>query len=157
MKRTLYMETTTIDSSFTVAEIQRLLSMRGARRVNVEYDNGVVTSVNFSLMIGDQDICYTLPCRWQAIEKYFKQNGRKSRRTDTMQDWARRVAWRQVLRWVEAQLALIETGMVTTGEVFFPYAVITAEGKTQTMHQFIEGKKYLAIGSKNNGTENEVP
>jgi hypothetical protein len=31
------------------------------------------------------------------------------------------VAWRQILRWVQAQMALVETKMVKVEEVFLPY------------------------------------
>lgn len=34
---------------------------------------------------------------------------------------AERVAWRQLLRWVEAQLAMVDTGLSTVDEVLLPY------------------------------------
>lgn len=40
-----------------------------------------------------------------------------------------RTAWRIVKDWVEAQMALVETQMVTTGQVFLPYMVLR-DGKT---------------------------
>jgi hypothetical protein len=43
---------------------------------------------------------------------------------------AERVAWRQLLRWVQAQNAMIETGMVQAVEVYLPYMVIHASGQT---------------------------
>jgi hypothetical protein len=61
------------------------------------------------------------------------------------QNKARRIAWRQVLRWVEAQLALIETGMVKTQEVFLPYAMVGQNGKRRTMFEVLEEKQFLAI------------
>ena len=37
---------------------------------------------------------------------------------------AKRVAWRQLLRWTEAQLAMIDAGMAHAGEVFLAYAEV---------------------------------
>lgn len=34
---------------------------------------------------------------------------------------AERVVWRQLLRWIQSQLAMIDTGMVEATEVFMPY------------------------------------
>lgn len=42
---------------------------------------------------------------------------------------AKRVSWRIVKDWVEAQLAIIESGQAEMGEVFMPYAV-TISGET---------------------------
>ena len=44
-----------------------------------------------------------------------------------------RTAWRIVKDWVEAQMALVETQMVTTRDVFLPYAVMR-DGRTLSQH-----------------------
>jgi hypothetical protein len=61
---------------------------------------------------------------------------------------AERVAWRQLLRWVQAQLAMIDTGMVRTEEVFMPYIVVNAatnqtlfERMVETQFKMLEGPK----------------
>lgn len=51
----------------------------------------------------------------------------KQKKSD--EDKARRVAWRQIYRWVQAQLALVDTEMVKVEEVFFPY-IQTKNGHT---------------------------
>lgn len=50
-------------------------------------------------------------------------------RIKTSLDQAERTAWRCLKDWVEAQMALIEIGMVSIDQVFLPY-VINKEGKT---------------------------
>lgn len=37
---------------------------------------------------------------------------------------AQRVAWRVLKSWIEAQIAIIETGMVAADEVFLPYQIV---------------------------------
>lgn len=141
----LFMEYTTVDDTTTVAAIQHLLATRGASSVQVEYDAGKVVGVKFLLLVDSAKIPFCLPCRWQAIEKLLKSRGKKVKKHDTIEMMARRIAWRQILRWVEAQLALIETGMVKTQEVFLPYVMVGSNGQQQTMFQMIEAAKYYAL------------
>ena len=51
-------------------------------------------------------------------------------------------AWRIILRWTQAQMALIETGMVSAAEVFHPYMMIDDQkgGRTTLFHGFIESQ-----------------
>jgi hypothetical protein len=144
---TLFMETTQVPDTTTVAQIQHLLSRNGATSVMVEYENGNVNGLAFRLQVGDQQVPFKLPCRWPAVEKLIHKTGKKPRKNDTVQRWARRVAWRQILRWVEAQLALIQTGMVKSEEVFMPYAIVHTNGEQQTMYEMIEKQKFLALSA----------
>jgi hypothetical protein len=52
---------------------------------------------------------------------------------------AKRVAWRQILRWVEAQLALTETKMAKLHEVFMPYLIVD---KGQTIFEKLESQNW---------------
>lgn len=68
-------------------------------------------------------ISYKLPCRSDMIFHHL-QNKRVNNTEQTDQkDWdqARRVAWRQILRWLESQFALMDVGMTDIKEVFLPY------------------------------------
>lgn len=49
---------------------------------------------------------------------------------------ARRIAWRQTLRWIQAQLAMVSVGMVKTEQVFMPYWV---NNQGQTLYESIAG------------------
>lgn len=120
------METTQVPDTKTVGEIQALLARRGATSVMVEYEGGNVVGVAFRLNVKGQDVGFRLPCRWAAVETQLRRSGRRPKK-DGYQAWARRVAWRQILRWVEAQLALVETGMVQAHEVFLPYAIVRGQ------------------------------
>lgn len=52
---------------------------------------------------------------------------------------AQRVAWRILKTWVQAQMAIIETGMVSAEEVFLPYIMI--EGTS--MFEALKGRRFL--------------
>lgn len=143
---TMFMETTQVEDVKTVAEVQHLLARRGATSVMVEYKQGRVEGLAFRLTVGQADVPFRLPCRWSSVETLLRKAGRRpKRRGDTMEAWARRIAWRQILRWVEAQLALIETGMVKPEEVFLPYAIVGDGDSARTIFQLMEEQQFKAL------------
>jgi len=50
-----------------------------------------------------------------------------------------RTAWRIVKDWVEAQMAILETEMVTMEEVFLPYLLVAGD---KTLYQAIAESKF---------------
>lgn len=151
--KTLYMETTGIATDKTAAEITSLLVKSGAREIALEYGTGgKLEGLRFALVIEQVPVSFALPVR---VEPVFQTiNGRRAKGNqqaaaarDRVQ--AERVAWRQLLRWVQAQLAMIDTGMVQTHEVFLPYLIHA--GTNQTLFEFFSGeglKQLTAGGSK---------
>ena len=143
----IFMETTKIPVSKTVGEIQSLLGQYGCSGVMVLYDKGEVSAVAFEVMHLDlnRKVAFRLPCRWEPIFKEL--TGRQKRPRDgkeaELMEQAKRVAWRQILRWVEAQLALVETKMVKVLEVFLPYIQTNLEG--QTLFEKIEKENFKAV------------
>lgn len=57
---------------------------------------------------------------------------------------AERVAWRQLLRWVQAQLAMIECGMTEASEVFFPYMQMLSGNTIYELFKASEFKQLAA-------------
>lgn len=143
--KTLFMETTHIEPSQTVGEIQRILGRYGASAILTEYNNREVMAVSFKVRFNDQDIPFRLPCRWEAILKKLQSKRKRKpyKRSDEAQ--ARRVAWRQILRWIEAQLALVDTEMVQIQEVFMPYLQMNTG---QTLYEKLEETKFKMIEHK---------
>lgn len=43
---------------------------------------------------------------------------------------AERIAWRQLFRWTQVQMAMVEMGMAATDEVFLPYLEAGDEGQS---------------------------
>lgn len=128
--KTLYMETTAIPPDKTAAEISSLLVSAGARQISMMYDpSGKMDGMQFVLVVNHITASFKLPVRVDPV--FSLLNGRRPKESwkrGNRQEWAEkdrtqaeRVAWRQLLRWIQAQLALIETGMVASHEVFLPY------------------------------------
>ena len=121
---TAFLSTTRVSPEKTAAEIQELLSRR-AKRVMSEYDGGEVVAISFSMVLDGNEILFRLPVRWQSYFKVLERQHRRNPRSrgEVKEDQARRTAWRVAKAWMEAQLALIDSGMVELQEVMLPYIV----------------------------------
>lgn len=130
--KTLFMETTEIASGQTVGQIQTVLGRYGVTNIITGYDAGEVSEISFCVRRGNAQIGFKLPCRWQKVHTILMNKLKKpvaSRKAEYVLQ-AKRVAWRQILRWVESQLALVETEMAQIEEVFMPYMVVDKKGQT---------------------------
>lgn len=142
---TAFLSHTTIPPEKTASEIQELLSRR-AKRVLSEYDGGEVVAISFSMVIDGQEILFRLPVRWQnyakVLDRMARQTPRRSYRPIKIDEaQARRTAWRVAKAWLEAQLALIDSGMVDFQEVMLPYIV---QGKNQeTLYERLSKSGFL--------------
>ncbi len=127
-KKPIFMESTEIPMDRTAAEITSCLVQAGATSVNTKYEGGKIVGLNWSMRIAGNEIHFAMPARVEPVYKLLCM--RRSQYGDKYFDnalkiklraQAERVAWRQLLRWCQAQLAMIETGMVQSAEVFMPY------------------------------------
>jgi hypothetical protein len=138
--------TTSIASEKTVSEIQSALAKAGATAVMHEYDGfGNVSALSFRIMTRFGEIAFRLPANVSAVQLVLRrqaQSGKIPRRYIDDLPQATRVAWRILKDWTEAQLALVETGMVTIEQVFLAYAQ-NASG--QTLFEAISEKKFTGL------------
>lgn len=67
------------------------------------------------------------------------RSGKIERRYTTYEQ-AQRVAWRIVKDWVEAQVALIQTEMVTLDQVMLPYMIGVGD---KTIYELYKARKLL--------------
>jgi hypothetical protein len=105
--------------------------------------------MNFTLTLENHEIPFSLPVRVEAVYQTLLKDAEQSQKWHGNQEQisklkgkAERVAWRQLLRWVQAQLAMIETGMTQGAEVFMPY-ITGANG--QTMFENFYDQKIKAL------------
>jgi hypothetical protein len=131
----------------SIAEISRILSKAGARQVMHDYDDaGNIVALSFSLELEGQRIAFRLSSDWHPVHELLMQARRKNTKIGRFietEDHARDVSSRIIKDWVEAQMAIIETRMVTTAQVFLPYAVTT---NGQTLYEYIGQNTQLLLG-----------
>ncbi len=134
--------TTKINVSQTVQEIQAILGRSGAHSATAHYKDGEPVAIFFSIELNKHVLNYRLPSQWEGVFASIKKI--KKYKYPKTEERAKKVAWRIIKDWVEAQVALIEAGQAQLAEVFLPYAV-TSDGST--LFQKISHNPQLMLGA----------
>jgi hypothetical protein len=129
--------TTSIAAGKTIGQITFLLVAKRASAINIDYVGGKATALTFVIRVGDNMISFRMQPNVEGVRM-------KLRNRDVAQ--AERVAWRILLRWVEAQMAMVESTQAELGQVFLPYAV-SANGSTMWQVFQVSNNKQLGSGS----------
>jgi hypothetical protein len=111
-------------------ECTAMLGRFGAVRTGLAYDrNRVPFGLTFVLNTRWGERLYELPVdfegTYQVLLKAYKDG--KIKRSYAERGHAQRVAWRVVKDWLEANLALIEQGLMEADRVMFPYMLVAPE------------------------------
>lgn len=132
--------TTKVDIFTTIGQIQGILVKHGAKRIVQDYRGESVTALCFVIdtPIGEQAV--RLPANVKAVQDTLQKQKVKA---DYAQ--AERIAWRIVKDWVEAQMAILESGMVKLDQIFLPY-IMDSDGRT--VYELYESKQLLLSGGK---------
>lgn len=139
--------TTEVAPLKTAGEIQGILASKGARQISVDYDEGgLPVAVEFMIFLHEQPVYFRLPCNVAGVLGAMTRYGSKVPPRFQNEEQARRVAWRIVKDWVEAQMALVEASQAQMAEVFLPYVI--DEGRQTLFQRFEESKrKQLSNGA----------
>ena len=142
------------------SELQETLGKHGAKQISFDYDNdGRIQSVQFVIKANDRFIPVRLPARVEKAQTVLKRqweagiiSHKRGKEKTYGYEQAYRVAWRNILDWVQAQMALIEIEMTKLEEVFLPY-MVAKSGKTY--FETLENRQFQ-LESGNNAQEGEV-
>lgn len=149
--------TTTIAAEKTIGEITAILVRKGARSIQTDYaEDGTIRSVAFVMPVGGVPVQFALPSNSEGVMKVLLKekpyNGRhhgwgltdKAQYEAKFKVQAERVSWRILKDWVEAQIALIESGQAEMGQVFMPYA---RNDQGRTMYELFVENNQRQLGS----------
>jgi hypothetical protein len=123
-----YTTSTPVDR--TVGQVQRILITAGARRFGIDYDDdGLPVAFSFLIRTRWGDRGFVLPVDVDAVfavltRQYSAGKMKQAHVGKPTRDQAARVGWRILKDWVEAQMAIIETEMVTLDQVLLPYLTV---------------------------------
>lgn len=138
--------TTQVSAEKSIAEIQGMLARAKAESILMDFDNaGNIVALTFRITTDFGQMGFKLPADPGPIQLALKRQVEQRlipRRFAHDVPQARRVAWRIVKDWVEAQLALVETRMTTIDQVFLPYAQ-TLSG--QTFYARLKERKFEGL------------
>ena len=135
--------TTKINAQKTVTEVMGLLVAKGADEISIVYDDdrqpaGLKWTVQ-SPRLGR--VAFALPCNIDAVFVKLTEQKVMVTSPESRRQQAIRTSWRILKDWVEAQMALLETDMVTMDEIFLPYRVSGG----QTFYQALVAGEFKAL------------
>lgn len=130
--------TTTVPGSRTAHQIVELLANHGASQILLDYgqvrDGGSqVTGLSFAIETPHGVMRYRLPVDDEAVYTVLRGDRKVPNRFKTRVQ-AERVAWRILKDWIEAQLAIVETTMVSLDQVMLPY-MLMGEGTVYDLYK----------------------
>ena len=124
--------TTKIPAEQTAAEIISILVRKGATDILTHYGPaGMATGLKWRMETANGPMGFSLPINTEAVFEILTRDRVMKTNPAARMQQAARTAWRIIKEWILAQMALIETEMVTVEEVFLPYMLT---GK-QTLYQ----------------------
>lgn len=127
--------TTTVPAAQSVAEIVGALAAHGATKIQQDYDAGRPVSIAFVIDTPAGLRAFRLPNSAARVKAVLL---RQKVKADDLQ--AERVAWRILRDWVMAQMAILETEMVTMDEVMLPYMV---DDMGRTVYELYQSRQLL--------------
>ena len=124
--------TTKIPAEQTAAEIMSILVKKGATETLTHYGpGGMATGLKWRMETANEPMGFSLPINTNAVFGILTRDWVMKTNPGARIQQANRTAWRIIKEWILAQMALIETEMVTVEEVFLPY-MLTGR---QTLYQ----------------------
>ena len=102
---------------------------------------GVPVGIRFSIQTRNGIMRFAMPVDIDRTFKVLTDQNVLPRDEERRRKQAARVAWRIILGWVKAQLAIIETEMVQLDEVFLPYML----SGDRTLYQHLEDNQFRAL------------
>jgi hypothetical protein len=144
--------TTEVSAMKSIGEIQGNLVAHGAVNINIHFNVAhEPDSLTFVVPAGEGFIPFRLPANIPAVFKVLERQltsnrykyaspGIKTQRQKGLQERALKVGWRILKDWIDAQLAIIETEMVTLEQVFLPYMKVKDD---KTLYEVMEGRGFL--------------
>jgi hypothetical protein len=149
--------TTEVSSMKSIGEIQGKLVAHGATDILIHYTpDREPENMSFIIKTTQGDVPFRLPANVKAVATLLLKQLTKSnyRQWDTQYQKERqqkalaqasRVAWRIIKDWIDAQVAIIETEMVTIEEVFLPYMEVK---NGRTLYELMQERRFLLTEGK---------
>lgn len=126
---------TTVTAMRSIGEIQGFLVEHGAEHILMDYKDGEPTGLSFLIETPFGQIAFKLPANTDRVQAVLNK---QRVRTTISREFAARVAWRILKDWVRAQMAILDTDMVTIDQIFLPYMQAT-NGKV--LYEIMQDRK----------------
>jgi len=149
---------TEVSAEKTAQEIEDMLRKHGAEKIGKTFESGRIKAIYFQIATPEAQMPFTLPINVEPVYQLLYQQKQSSPRSRWMDEKAKhrlheqaeRTAWRIIWHWLKAQLALIQTKMVTVTEVFLPYMLVS---ENETLYQKLSTGGFAALMPGRNDVE----
>lgn len=129
--------TTTVPASRSIGQIQDLLVKGGARAIMSEYDDrGFAAGLSFAVGTPMGLQSFRLPANVDKVHAVLQRQRVQPRYRE--RSHAERVAWRILKDWIEAQLAIVQSEMVSLDQVMLPYMRVEGE---RTVYELVRDRQ----------------
>lgn len=118
--------TTTVTAKKSISEIQDMLVAHGAKHILMDYDQQSPVGLAFVVVTHYGEVPFRIPANIDRVQAVLNKQRVRTQVSDEM---ASRVAWRILKDWIRAQMAILETEMVSIDQIFLPYMEME-KGKT---------------------------
>lgn len=133
--------TTKVSVDQTINDLQKILAKAKANAIMTEYDaQHLPCALSFRVMVNEKELSFCLPVDVIGVARALKAD--RQYRDDAH---ARRVAWRIIKDWVDAQMALIASQQAELAQVFLPYA---QNDQGVTLYKSLQGNGFLQLEHK---------
>ncbi len=114
--------TTKIEAAKTASQIVEILATHRATNIMLDYDGlGSVTGIKWRVDTGGESLGFALPVNVEAVFQVMTKQRISLTDAGKRRAQSERTAWRNIKDWVEAQMALLETGQAPLEQIFLPY------------------------------------
>jgi hypothetical protein len=124
---------TTVTARKSIGEIQGILVAHGAKHILMDYEQEMPVGLAFIVETPYGEVPFRIPANIDRVQAVLNK---QRVRTQVSEEMATRVAWRILKDWVRAQMAILDTEMVTIDQVFLPYMEVGEKGKT--LYEFMQ-------------------
>lgn len=119
--------TTRVTARQSIKEIEDMLVAHGAKHILMDYDRGQPIGLAFIVATSYGEMPFRIPANIDRVKTILTK---QRVRAEVTGELASRVAWRILKDWIRAQMAILETEMVSIDQIFLPYMQAGTEGKT---------------------------
>lgn len=113
----------------TVNEIQKILTQHKITHISIRNEGAMPEAISFTINHNGQPLNFLLPCNHAGVFECLKKDSDVPPKLKN-KEHAFRVSWRIAKQWIEVQMAVVDSGLITTAEVFMAHLIISASGET---------------------------
>jgi hypothetical protein len=137
--------TTSVPVSRTMAAIEQELLKIGVTHIERSYEAGKPVGMVFSVQLpGMEKLSFRVPAKTPQVFELIKSvPGYKTKSRKEQLAQAERVAWRQMLNWIEIQVVMIQLKQADPIELFMAFVYLPKQGKTFYEKVASDGLKLL--------------